>query len=98
MLGGDVMSNHSTPDVGSRSPLDTEAPFASVSADSLIYHVSHGSVHPALDLGRLEAAERFALGPAVIAGHVTWNGAYHLWWHLRHSQNRYMDNVIVFAN
>ena len=42
MLGGDVMSNHSTPDIGSRSPLDTEAPFASVSADSLIYHVSHG--------------------------------------------------------
>ena len=57
-----------------------------------------GSVHPALDLERLEVAERFALGPAVIAGHVTWNGAYHLWWHLRHSQNRYMDNVIVFAN
>ena len=41
MLGGDVVSNHSTPDIGSRCPLDTEAPLASVSADSLIYHVWH---------------------------------------------------------
>ena len=41
MLGGDVVSNHSTPDIGSRCPLDTEAPLASVSADSLIYHAWH---------------------------------------------------------
>ena len=41
MLGSDVVSNHSTPDIGSRCPLDTEALHTSVSAASLIYHVWH---------------------------------------------------------
>jgi hypothetical protein len=41
VLGGDVVSNHSTPDIGSRCPLDTEAPLASVSTAPLIYHAWH---------------------------------------------------------
>jgi hypothetical protein len=41
VLGSDVVSNHSTPDIGSRCPLDTEALHTSVSAASLIYHVWH---------------------------------------------------------
>jgi hypothetical protein len=98
VLADDVMSNHSTPDIGSRSPLDTEAPFASVSADSLIYHVSHGFSASSIGFGRLEVAERFALGPAVIAGHVTWNALITCGGTYDTARNRYMDNVIVFAN
>jgi hypothetical protein len=50
VLAGDVMSNHSTPDIGSRCPWTPKHLSASVSAAHLYTMPATGSVHTASDL------------------------------------------------
>jgi hypothetical protein len=60
VLGGDVMSNHSTPDIGSRCPWTPKHLPPSVSAAHFCTMPGTGSVHTALDLDEGLKSERFA--------------------------------------